>query len=320
MNERQTLSRYEAARFALAEARRVDEVKEIRDKAVAMQEYARQAKDTQLLEDATEIRLYAERRAGELLAETPKARGGEYGGKPKIDGVRAQPSNPTPTLEHLGVTKTQSSKWQKLAALSDEKFVVRVEHAKARVKGMTTSAPAPAYANAEYTGENEWFTPAEYVEKARQALGGIDLDPASHAIAQQTIQATRFFTAADNGLDRPWFGRVWLNPPYNRELLSPFIGKLVAEYACGAVEQAILLTHNYTDTEWFQMAARTARTICFPLGRIHFLAPCGDECSPTKGQAFFYFGRDDEAFRRTFAEVGLIVRPERRDESGDSEA
>ena len=108
--------------------------------------------------------------------------------------------------------------------------------------------------------------------------------------------------------DRPWFGRVWLNPPYSRALLSPFIDKLVSEYTRGAVDQAILLTHNYTDTEWFHAAARAAQTICFPRGRIRFLSPAGDECSPTQGQALFYFGIDDTAFRRTFADVGLIAR------------
>jgi di/tripeptidase len=160
MNQHQHLSRFEAARFALAEARRVDEVKEIRDKALALAEYARQAKDTELLSHATEIRLRAERRAEELLAEM--AERGERAGSGSADGSGRTPS--VPTLENLGVTKTQSSKWQKLAVLPDDKFELRVEHAKARVEGMTTSAPS--YPKAEYHGENEWFTPADWVARA----------------------------------------------------------------------------------------------------------------------------------------------------------
>lgn len=303
MNAPQALTRYEAARFALGEAHRVDEVKEIRNMAIALQEYARQANDTELLRQATEIRLRAERRWGELygvVADKAKPRGSNQ------HEDRSRSESDPPTLKKMGVTFTQSAKWQKLAALPEDKFEVRVEHAKARVEGMTTSAPS--YPKAEYTGENEWFTPADWVEKAREALGEIDLDPASHAIAQQTIRAKTFFTAADNGLERPWFGRVWLNPPYNRALLSPFIDKLVEECASGRVDEAILLTHNYTDTEWFHAAARAAQTICFPCGRIRFLSPAGDECSPTQGQALFYFGADDEAFRRTFADLGLIAR------------
>ncbi len=109
------------------------------------------------------------------------------------------------------------------------------------------------------TGNNEWFTPAKYVELARKVLGSIDLDPASHPVAQQTVQATRFFTEADNGLAKPWRGRVFCNPPYSKGLITPFVDKLLSEIASGNVYEAILLTHNHSDTRWFQELLGQAR-------------------------------------------------------------
>jgi hypothetical protein len=120
-------------------------VKDIRDKAAAMQEYARQANDMQLLADATEIRARAERRWGEMYAASEKAIGARSGGGPGrghigenavATGNRVLPD--APTLASMGVTKTQSAKWQKLAALPEDKFEAKVEAAVNKVKNATT--------------------------------------------------------------------------------------------------------------------------------------------------------------------------------------
>ena len=161
------------------------------------------------------------------------------------------------------------------------------------------------------TGNNEWFTPAEYVELARRVLSGIDLDPASNALAQRTVQAGQFFTKEQNGLDQEWSGAIWLNPPYAQPFIERFADKMIAEIAAGRVKAAIVLTHNYTDTAWFHKLAGCADAICFTRGRIRFRAADGSLASPTQGQAFFYVGPDVAQFSAVFSAVGFVLNPRR---------
>jgi hypothetical protein len=113
----------------------VDEVKDIRDKAEAMAAYARQAKDSELIQYATEIKVRAERRCGELLATTEKNRGAAGVGTSAVQRDDRTP----PTLEEMGLTKNESSRYQQLAAMPDEHFETAVATAKATAGEVTTA-------------------------------------------------------------------------------------------------------------------------------------------------------------------------------------
>lgn len=172
------LTKYDAARYALSVAVEVDEVKDIRDKAEAMAAYARQAKDTELVKWATEIKVRAERRAGQMLAEMPKQDGGHAA---KVKARSHDVTEVPKTLADIGITKNESSRWQKLASVSDQQFEHAVAAAKEVAGEVTTAAmlraakadkpikeapakPAPVAANAPQIAAQPIALVEEYTE------------------------------------------------------------------------------------------------------------------------------------------------------------
>jgi len=121
---------YESAKEALAECKFTDEVKDWADRAAATQAYARMAKDKGLEVDAAEIRIRAERRLGEMLAEQ-KAGGGMAKGHRFAGGAEKEP--PAPTLAEVGIDKKLSARAQKTAAIPAPEFEGIVEEWRDRV-------------------------------------------------------------------------------------------------------------------------------------------------------------------------------------------
>ncbi len=293
-----SLVRYEAARIALREAKSVDEAKDIRDKADAVRAYARQANDTEMVSWASEIKLRAMRRMGELLKEGQKT------------GNIARPGEPIPlsvptTLTKLGVSRDISSLSQKIAAVPDDEFEAHLEELRGQHKEVTVAGVAKLVHIAHVghnSGDNEWYTPQKYVEAAREVMGGIDLDPASSIEANKIIKAKQIFTIDDDGLSKEWQGRIWMNPPYSGDLVGKFVMKL-----CDTnVDEFIILVNNATETEWFQSLATRCDYVCFPRGRIRYWKPGKDTLSPLQGQAMFYMGNNRDKFVSVFREMGVI--------------
>ena len=194
----------------------------------------------------------------------------------------------------------------KMEPEQQEEIAQRIEQGEAPREVFSEVKNRPHVAN--NSGNNEWYTPADYIEAAREVMGSIDIDPASNDIAQETVKAAVYYTAETNGLDKEWRGNVWMNPPYASDLIGKFIDKLVAELP--NIKQAIVLVNNATETEWFNKLIPRASAVCFPRSRVKFYMPDGKTGAPLQGQAIIYFGIHYDKFINVFTQKGWCALPQ----------
>lgn len=138
-----TLTVFNEAYRALMVAKNIDEVKQVRDRAEALRLYLKQQGESLEMQNAcAEIKIRAERRAGEILKGMPKNEGtrGQLAGRDSSGpSIMKGPEDDTPTLEDIGISYAQSSRFQSIAALPEEVFEQAIADTKNNCDELTSS-------------------------------------------------------------------------------------------------------------------------------------------------------------------------------------
>jgi len=146
----------------------------------------------------------------------------------------------------------------------------------------------------------EWYTPKWVFD----ALGvDFDLDPASPHDMESAVPAKTKYTKFDNGLKKPWFGRVWLNPPYGPDT-GVWIRRMMQH------GNGIALVFSRTDAAWCQDAMRSASAMLFVAGRIDFVPGIENQHKKSRcgaGTVIFAWGTDCVQALRRMGDRGILI-------------
>lgn len=113
------------------------------------------------------------------------------------------------------------------------------------------------------SGTDLWETPQTFFENVDRVYH-FTLDVCA---LLENAKCPDYYTPEDNGLEQPWTGVCWCNPPYGRE-----IGSWVAKAAQAAQEGAtvVMLLPARTDTAWFHTYIYGRASVQFLRGRLRF--------------------------------------------------
>ena len=161
--------------------------------------------------------------------------------------------------------------------------------AKARTMGSHQSAAAKS---------DTWLTPPEIL----LALGPFDLDPCAAPFPRPWPTAAEMWTRTDLPLERPWHGRVWLNPPFGpKAVVLAFMRRMAAH------NTGIALLFARTETElFFETVWERASAVLFLKSRPHFHRPDGSRARANSGApvVLIAYGESDAERLRTCGRAG----------------
>lgn len=158
------------------------------------------------------------------------------------------------------------------------------------------------YKSRPVAGTHVWLTPPTILA----ALGPFDLDPCAAPEPRPWATADLHYTEAEDGLSRPWFGRVWCNPPFGSQTWTWTWLDRMADHGNG-----IALAFARTDTTGFKRAVwDRADALLFLTGRPKFYLPDGTQAKGNSGGpiVLIAYGRENADCLADRATEGGFVR------------
>jgi hypothetical protein len=151
----------------------------------------------------------------------------------------------------------------------------------------------------------DYFTPAEIIEAAREAMGGIDLDAASHPIANRQHRIPDYFHINRSAFEHEWYGRVWLNPPYGNN--GPWFDRIVDQLD-KRIDQLCILSPvwAFTTEQARPLMRRSVATVLL-VPTPKFWGNADGRTGTNNPHMVVYFGDRVDEFLTAFAPHGIPV-------------
>lgn len=152
---------------------------------------------------------------------------------------------------------------------------------------------------------DQHYTPYIFIARVCEFFGDIDLDPCANSLITPHVPSLMKYTKEIDGLKHPWYGRVFVNPPYSN--IQPFLDKTKHEYVIGNITECIVLVPARTDTKWHQSMSQFPR--CYIYGRLKFVNEGNKGNSAPFPSMLFYLGERVNDFQDYWCKYGEVFIP-----------